>query len=114
MREHAVWQMQEGEGPPVCRTRRNVQGLLLSGGRPLRQIAWNLGIVTSNCTPGEIGVDLAENARLRSENERLRLEREILKKAQHIFSGAPERNFASSRTSARHSPFACPIWAMHG
>jgi transposase-like protein len=52
--------------------KREALGLLASGGRPLSQIAGELGIPA--------GTDLAfKNGRLRRENERLRMEREILK-----------------------------------
>jgi transposase len=85
---------------------------LASSGRPLSQIAEELGIpaarlrawrnrngggqtgsprrpMTQAAIPS--GVDLAaENARLRRENERLRMEREILKKTLRIFSEAPK------------------------
>jgi transposase len=87
-------------------------GLLASSGRPLSQIAQELGIAASrlrawrNKDDGRhaglprrsntqaviphAGADLvAENARLRRENERLRMEREILKKTLQIFSEAP-------------------------
>ena len=87
-------------------------GLLSSSGRPLSQIARELGIAASmlrawrdaggrgNTGPPRrsntqaaapySGTDLAsENARLRRENERLRMEREILKKTLRIFSEAP-------------------------
>jgi transposase len=84
-------------------------GLLASSGRPLSQIAQELGIAASRLrawrNKGDLGhagsprrpnthaviphagADLvAENARLRRENERLRMEREILKKTLRIFS----------------------------
>jgi transposase len=83
--------------------KREALGLLASSGRPLGQIASELGIPAArlrawrNRSAGSqagsprrpntqalippAGVDLAaENARLRRENERLRMEREILKK----------------------------------
>jgi transposase len=87
--------------------------LLASSGRPLSQIAQELGIAPSRLhawrnrgaewghagSPRRsntqaafphAGADLAaENARLRRENERLRMEREILKKTLRIFSEAP-------------------------
>jgi transposase len=92
--------------------KREAVGLLASSGRPLSQIARELGIAPSRLrawrnkgdgghagslrrpnTQAAIphaGVDLAaENARLRRENERLRMEREILKKTLRIFSEAP-------------------------
>jgi transposase len=82
--------------------KREAVGLLASSGRPLSQIARELGIVPSMLRTrrdtgdrGHAGsprrsntqaaiahsnADLeAENARLRRENERLRMEREILK-----------------------------------
>ena len=81
-------------------------GLLASSGRPLSQIAQELGIAASRLrawrnagsprrsnTQAAIpptSADLAaENASLRRENERLRMEREILKKTLRIFSEAP-------------------------
>ena len=92
--------------------KREAVGLLMSSGRPLSQIAQELGIAASmlrswrNRGDGghagsprrpntqaaipHAGADLAaENARLRRENERLRMEREILKKTLRIFSEAP-------------------------
>jgi len=92
--------------------KRESVGLLASSGRPLSQIARELGIAASmlrswrdagdrgkagsprrSNTQAVIppaGADLAaENARLRRENERLRMEREILKKTLRIFSEAP-------------------------
>ena len=92
--------------------KREAVGLLVSSGRPLSQIAHELGIAPSRLrawrnrgdgghagwprrpnTQAAIphaGADLAaENARLRRENERLRMEREILKKTLRIFSEAP-------------------------
>src|ERR1700716_626007 len=91
--------------------KREAVGLLASSGRPLSQIAQELGIAASrlrawrNRSDGghagsprrpntqaatqDAGADLAaENARLRRENERLRMEREILKKTLRIFSEA--------------------------
>jgi len=88
-------------------------GLLASSGRPLSQIAEELGIPAArlrawrNMSGGRqagsppgcwgaaaippAGADLAaENARLRRENERLRMEREILKKTLRIFSEPPK------------------------
>jgi transposase len=88
-------------------------GLLASSGRPLSQIAGELGIPAARLrawrntggggqagsprrpnTQAAIppaGADLAaENARLRRENERLRMEREILKKTLRIFSEPPK------------------------
>jgi transposase len=92
--------------------KREAVGLLASSGRPLSQIAQELGIAASRLRAWQnrgdggqagsprrcstqaaippAGVDLAaENARLRRENERLRMEREILKKTLRIFSEAP-------------------------
>ena len=92
--------------------KREAVGLLASSGRPLSQIAQELGIASSRLrawrnrdegvragsprrphTQAAIphaGADLAaENARLRRENERLHMEREILKKTLRIFSEAP-------------------------
>ncbi len=91
--------------------KREAVGLLASSGRPLSQIARELGIAASmlrawrdaggrgNAGPPRrsntqaaapySGTDLAsENARLRRENERLRMERD-LKKTLRIFSEAP-------------------------
>jgi transposase len=93
--------------------KREAVGLLASSGRPLSQIAGELGISAArlrawrNRSGGSqagstrrpntqalippAGVDLAaENARLRRENEPLRMEREILKKTLRIFSEAPK------------------------
>ena len=71
--------------------KRESVGLLASSGRPLSQIARELGIAASMLRSWrDAGGDLAaENARLRRENERLRMEREILKKTLRIFSEAP-------------------------
>ena len=88
--------------------KRESVGLLASSGRPLSQIARELGIAASMLRSWRdasdacgiaaapayaippVGADLAaENARLRRENERLRMEREILKKTLRIFSEAP-------------------------
>ena len=84
--------------------------LLASSGRPLSQIASELGISPSmlrNWRNGSGGrgagsarhpipasaphpaPDLAEISRLRRENDRLRTERDILKKAVAIFSEPP-------------------------
>lgn len=93
--------------------KREALGLVASSGRPLSQIAGELGIPPARLrawrnrgdgghagsarrphTQAAIphaGTDLAaENARLRRENERLRMEREILKKTLRIFSEAPK------------------------
>ena len=75
--------------------KREAVGLLTSSGRPLSQIAQELGIAASrlrawrNRSDGGHADLAAENARLRRENERLRMEREILKKTLRIFSEAP-------------------------
>ena len=93
--------------------KREALELLVSSGRPLSQIAGELGIPPERLRAwrnrsGEsntgsprrpntqaaippAGVDLAtENARLQRENERLRMEREILKKTLRIFSEPPK------------------------
>jgi len=93
--------------------KREAVRLLASSGRPLGQIAEELGIPAArlrawrNSSGGSqagsprrpntqaaippAGMDLAaENARLRRENERLRIEREILKKTLRIFSEPPK------------------------
>ena len=85
--------------------------LLASSGRPLIQIAGELGISPSmlrnwrnrqggqnarsavplkpaSATPS-VADPVAEISRLRRENDRLRMERDILKKAVAIFSEAP-------------------------
>src|ERR1700730_4198347 len=92
--------------------KRGAIGLLASSGRPLSQIAEELGIGASRLrawrnkgdgghagsprrpnTQAAIphaGADLAaENARLRRGNEHLRMERKILKKTLRIFAEAP-------------------------
>jgi len=93
--------------------KREAVGLAASSGRPLSQIAQELGIPVARLRAwrnrnggGQVGsprrsntqaaippggMDLAaENARLRRENERLRMEREILKKTLRIFSEPPK------------------------
>lgn len=94
--------------------KREALELLASSGRPLSQIACELGIPaarlrawrnrnggsqagsprrpnTQAAIPPAGSTDLAaENARLRRENERLRMEREILKKTLRIFSEPPK------------------------
>ena len=74
--------------------KREAVELLASSGRPLSQIAQELGIPAARLRAWRNrsgGVDLAaENARLRRENERLRMEREILKKTLRIFSEPPK------------------------
>jgi transposase len=76
--------------------KREAVGLLVSSGRPLTEIARELGIAHSILRSWRDGREngpaaelTAENARLRRENERLRMEREILKKTLRIFSEAP-------------------------
>src|SRR3954469_15783423 len=91
--------------------KREAVALLASSGRPLMQIAGELGISPSmlrNWRNGQGGRNTgaavplkpasaapsvpdpaAEICRLRRENERLRMERDILKKAVAIFSEAP-------------------------
>src|SRR4051794_9739569 len=91
--------------------KREAVALLASSGRPLVQIAGELGISPSmlrnwrhrqggqnagpalplkpaSATPS-VPDPAAEISRLRRENERLRLERDILKKAVAIFSEPP-------------------------
>src|SRR3982074_1713801 len=106
--------------------KREAVGLLASSGRPLSQIARELGIAASmlrawrdaggrgNAGPPRrsntqaaapySGTDLAsENARLRRENERLRMEREILKK--RCASSRKHRDeIPPHRGSARYVP----------
>ena len=91
--------------------KREAVALLVSSGRPLSQIASELGISPSmlrNWRNGSGGRDAgsarrpipaaaphsapdpaAELSRLRRENDRLRMERDILKKAVAIFSEPP-------------------------
>jgi transposase len=83
--------------------------LLASSGRPLVQIAGELGLspsmlrnwrnrqgggntgaaVTPKPAPHSVPDPAVEISRLRRENERLRMERDILKKAMAIFSEVP-------------------------
>ena len=93
--------------------KREALELLASSGRPLSQIARELGIPaarlrawrnrnggsqagpprrpnTQAAVPPADADLAAENARLRRENERLRMEREILKKTLRIFSEPPK------------------------
>jgi transposase len=95
--------------------KREAVELLASSGRPLSQIAQELGIPsarlrawrnttgrgqagsprrpnTQAAIPPAGAVLAAENARLRRENERLCMEREILKNAAHLL-GTPEMKF---------------------
>ena len=98
-------------GPPMHFLSGVDIGLLASSGRPLIQIASELGISPSmlrNWRNGSGGRDAgsvllpipasaphsvpdptAEISRLRRENDRLRMERDILKKAVAIFSEPP-------------------------
>ena len=87
--------------------KREAVALLVSSGRPLSQIASELGISPSmlrNWRNGSAGSarrpipasaphpvpdPAAEISRLRRENDRLRMERDILKKAVAIFSEPP-------------------------
>ena len=90
--------------------KREAIALLASSGRPLIQIAGELGISPSmlrnwrnrgdgrgagtalhpnNSAPTSSPDPTAEIARLRRENDRLRMERDILKKAVAIFSEPP-------------------------
>jgi transposase len=92
--------------------KREAVALLESSGRPLGQIAQELGIQPSmlrhwrrrQSTPGGTAAlsskqtasplgsadQAAEIARLRKENDRLRMERDILKKTVSIFSEPPK------------------------
>src|ERR1700731_868739 len=106
-------------------------GLLASSGRPLSQIAQELGIASSRLrawrnrdegvragspwrpnTQAAIppaGADLAaENARLRRENERLHMEREVLKK-RCAFSRKRRDEISSYRRSARYLQGSCHV-----
>ena len=73
---------------------RGAVALLASSGRPLMQIATELGIVPSmlrNWRDRNGGRNpAAEISRLRRENDRLRMERDILKKTGAIFSEPPK------------------------
>lgn len=81
--------------------KREAVALLASSGRPLIQIASELGIAPSmlrnwrnrgggwNAGPALHPLPAAEFSRLRRENDRLRMERDILKKAVAIFSEPP-------------------------
>jgi len=88
--------------------KREAVALLASSGRPLLQIASELGIspsmlrnwrnrqgggntgaVTRKPAPHFVPDPAAEISRLRRENERLRMERDILKKTVAIFSEPP-------------------------
>jgi transposase len=91
--------------------KREAVGLLASSGRPLLQIANELGISPSMLrnwrhrgegrnagsarhpisasAPHSVPDPASEISRLRRENDRLRMERDILKKAVAIFSDPP-------------------------
>ena len=87
--------------------KREAVALLMSSGRPLTQIAGELGIAPSMLrnwrrdgrntvpnTPASASHSVldpaAEISRLRRENNRLRMERDILKKTVAIFSEPPK------------------------
>jgi len=86
--------------------KREAVALLVSSGRPLTQIAGELGIAPSmlrnwrrgqNTGPNTPALasrsvldPAAEISRLRRENNRLRMERDILKKTVAIFSEPPK------------------------
>lgn len=86
--------------------KREAVALLVSSGRPLTQIAGELGIAPSMLrnwrrgqntgpnTPASASHSVldptAEISRLRRENNRLRMERDILKKTVAIFSEPPK------------------------
>jgi transposase len=91
--------------------KREAVALLMSSGRPLIQIAAELGIAPSMLrnwrsggrhaglalrsntlasTPHAVLDPAAEISRLRRENDRLRMERDILKKTVAIFSEPPK------------------------
>jgi transposase len=84
--------------------KREAVALLASSGRPLTQIAAELGIAPSMLrnagsalrpntpapTPHSAPDPAAEISRLRRENDRLRMERDILKKTVAIFSEPPK------------------------
>jgi transposase len=83
--------------------KREAVALLVSSGRPLLQIASELGISPSMLrnwrnrsegrawapAPHSAPDSASEISRLRRENDRLRVERDILKKAVAIFSEPP-------------------------
>lgn len=88
--------------------KREAVSLLEGSGRPLTQVAMELGIqpsmlrswrgqrrttggsaVVAGTTAGTISAEQAEIRRLRKELERAQMERDILKKAVGIFSGPP-------------------------
>ena len=87
--------------------KREAVALLMSSGRPLTQIAGELGIApsmlrnwrrggrnTGSNPPASASHSVldpaAEISRLRRENDRLRMERDILKKTVAIFSEPPK------------------------
>jgi transposase len=101
--------MSQGRRQFTDEFKREAVALLVSSGRPLIQIASELGVSPSmlrNWREGSGGRDAgrrpipaavphpapdpaAELSRLRRENDRLRMERDILKKAVAIFSEPP-------------------------
>ena len=110
-RERKGVEMGKGRRQFTDEFKREAVGLLASSGRPLIQIASELGISPSmlrNWRNGSGGRDVGaarrpipasaphpapdpatELSRLRRENDRLRMERDILKKAVAIFSEPP-------------------------
>jgi transposase len=110
-RERKGVEMGQGRRQFTDEFKREAVALLVSSGRPLLQIAGELGISPSmlrNWRNGSGGRDAgsarppipaaaphpaadpaAELSRLRRENDRLRMERDILKKAVAIFSEPP-------------------------
>ena len=99
--------MSQGRRHVTDEFKQEAIALLVSSGRPLSQIASELGISPSmlrNWRNGSAGSarrpipaaaphsapdPAAELSRLRRENDRLRMERDILKKAVAIFSEPP-------------------------
>jgi transposase len=105
--------MGEGRRQFTDEFKREAVALLASSGRPLMQIATELGIApsmlrnwrdrgvgrnsgpalrlnTPASAPPSAADPAAEISRLRRENERLRMERDILKKTVAIFSEPPK------------------------
>ena len=103
--------MSQGRRQFTDEFKREAVGLLASSGRPLLQIANELGISPSMLrnwrhrgegrnagsarhpipasAPHSVPDPASEISRLRRENDRLRIERDILKKAVAIFSEPP-------------------------
>jgi transposase len=103
--------MDQGRRQFTDEFKREAVALLTSSGRPLLQIASELGIspsmlrnwrnrsegqnagsalrLTSASAPHSAPDSASEISRLRRENDRLRMERDILKKAVAIFSEPP-------------------------